>query len=77
VQFLASLAGSFFKAILGAVLDLIKQRQTRADEIGLGQQQQMTTYAVTALQVQDRMREAAVQPHDVAAATEALNAGTF
>ena len=79
--FLARLAsgaiGQLFKGLFDAILQGIQQQQTRADQVALGQQQVMTTYAVQALQVQQRMQAEAVKPHDVAAATGALNAGTF
>ncbi len=81
MSFLAGIAsgvlGQMLKAALDAVLTYLQQQQARADQIALGQQQQMTADTVTALQLQQKMQTAAVQPHDVAAAIEALNAGKF
>lgn len=72
-----SALGTVLKSLAATVLQAIEQQQARADQIALGQQRQMTADAVATLQIQNRMAQVAVQPHDVETARAALNAGAF
>lgn len=72
-----SALGTFLKSLAATVLQAIEQQQARADQIALGQQRQVTADAVATLQIQNRMAQAAVQPHDVGTAIARLDAGTL
>lgn len=72
-----SALGTVLKSLAATVLQAIEQQQARADQIALGQQRQVTADAVATLQIQNRMAQVAVQPHDVETARAALNAGAF
>ena len=69
-----AVVGQLIKGLFGFVLGLLTQRQTRADELELGQKQQVAVDDAAALEAHKRMDKAAAMPSDTA---KGLQDGTF
>lgn len=74
---LKGIAGAIFGAIVNGLVNLFGQRQTRADQIELGQQRQANVQHEAAEKATKAMQEAAAQPHDAATTQGRLKDGTF
>lgn len=73
----SGIIGAIAKAILGALASFLGQRQSRADNIELGQRRQADAQHQAADQATKRMQDAAAQPHDADTTQERLKDGTF
>jgi hypothetical protein len=74
---LGAIVGAIAKAILGALASLFGQRQTRADQVELGQQRQANAQHQAAAEATTRMQKAAAEPHDAATTQGRLKDGSF
>lgn len=74
---MGAIVGAIAKALLGALATFFGQRQTRADQIELGQQRQAEAQHQAAEQATKRMQDAAAQPHDAETTQGRLKDGSF
>ena len=70
----STVVGQLIKGAFGFALGWLTQRQTRADELELGQKQQVAVDDAAALEAHKRMDKAAAMPSDTA---KGLQDGTF
>ena len=74
---LGQIVGAIAKAILGALASFLGQRQTRADQVELGQQRQANAQHQAAAEATKRMDTAAAEPRDADTTQGRLKDGSF
>lgn len=74
---LGTIVGAIAKALMGALASLLGQRQTRADQVELGQQRQANVQHEKAAEATKRMQKAGAEPHDADTTQGRLKDGSF
>lgn len=74
---IGAIVGAIAKAVLGALASLLGQRQTRADQVELGQRRQADAQREAAAEATKRMQKAGAEPRDADTTQGRLKDGTF
>lgn len=74
---IGAIVGAIAKAVLGALASLLGQRQTRADQVELGQRRQADAQREAAAEATKRMQKAGAEPRDADTTQGRLKDGSF
>ena len=74
---IGAIVGAIAKAVLGALASILGQRQTRADQVELGQRRQADAQREAAAEATKRMQKAGAEPRDADTTQGRLKDGTF
>lgn len=74
---IGTIVGAIAKAVLGALASLLGQRQTRADQVELGQQRQANAQHEAAAKAAKAMQKAGAEPRDADTTQGRLKDGSF
>ena len=74
---IGTIVGAIAKAVLGALASILGQRQTRADQVELGQRRQADAQREAAAEATKRMQKAGAEPRDADTTQGRLKDGTF
>lgn len=74
---IGAIVGAIAKAVLGALASILGQRQTRADQVELGQRRQADAQREAAAEATKRMQKAGAEPRDADTTQGRLKDGSF
>lgn len=74
---IGAIVGAIAKVVLGALASILGQRQTRADQVELGQRRQADAQREAAAEATKRMQKAGAEPRDADTTQGRLKDGSF